>query len=76
MGGGTLDASENIKVIATVERYDPATDQWTKGADLLQPRGDLTMVAVNSKLYAIGGVEGAALKPVATVEEFDPGTAK
>ena len=70
-GGIVIDASgHNNEAVTSVELYDPTTDQWTKGIDLLQPRGWLTTAVVHGKLYAIGGNQPPDYKPLTTVEEF------
>jgi RNA polymerase sigma factor (sigma-70 family) len=71
--GGTLGNPTNWVCIPTVEEYNPATDTWTKKADMPTLRGGLSTSVVNEKIYAIGG----ALKPVIltpSVEEYDPKT--
>jgi len=35
--------------------YEPKTDSWSNGAEMLTPRGALTAQFVDGKLYAIGG---------------------
>jgi hypothetical protein len=41
--------------IASVYAYDPARRRWTRLADLPTPRHGLAVVAVGSRVYAIGG---------------------
>jgi hypothetical protein len=53
---------------STVEEYDPATDTWTKKADMPTARQWLSTSVVDGKIYAIGG------KTLSTVEEYDPAT--
>ena len=43
-----------IKDLRVVEMYDPATDRWTKKADMPVPRGGSPCV-VDGKIYVIGG---------------------
>jgi len=57
----------------TVEVYDPATNRWSRKADMPTPRYALAVAAVNGKIYAIGG-QGAHFTPLATVEIYDPVT--
>ena len=40
--------------VSAVEAYDPATDTWTKKANMPTARGTFT-AEVNGKIYAIGG---------------------
>ena len=35
--------------------YDPATDAWAAGPDMLSPRHGLGGIALNDRIYAIGG---------------------
>ena len=46
--------------VSTVDIYDPATDTWSKGADMPGPRTELGLVAVQDKIYAIGGITGSS----------------
>ena len=63
--------------LATVEAYDPATDQWTSRASMPTPRAHFVVAAVGGKIYAIGGYQlgvfGTATTLYAT-EEYDPAT--
>jgi N-acetylneuraminic acid mutarotase len=52
----------------TVEEYDPATDTWTRKADMPTARYCLSTSEVNGYIYAIGG-SGA----MAVVEAYDTG---
>ncbi|MBI1925877.1 galactose oxidase, partial [Candidatus Poribacteria bacterium] len=67
-GGGT-------GAISVVEAYDPRTDTWTKKSDMPTPRWGLSTVAVNGKIYAIGGAPGDGRVTLSTVEEYDTGFA-
>ena len=51
IGGGKTGGT----MASTVEEYDPATDTWTKKADMPTARWRLSTRAVNGKIYAIGG---------------------
>ncbi|GGD09875.1 Kelch repeat-containing protein [Aquisalinus flavus] len=42
-------------VYANVWIYDPSTDEWQAGPDMLTPRHGLGAVAIGETLYAIGG---------------------
>ena len=44
----------SVKLLPTVEMYDPATDTWTQKADMPAPRSGGTCV-VDGKIYLIGG---------------------
>jgi N-acetylneuraminic acid mutarotase len=54
-----------------VEAYDPATDTWTRKADMPTRRLCHSVSAVDGKIYSMGGgtSNGDAL---ATLEEYDP----
>jgi N-acetylneuraminic acid mutarotase len=71
--GGFGPAAFPSSALHTVEAFDPASGQWTARADMPTARGDLGAVAVNGKIYAIGGNPGHPGK-VAAVEEYDPAT--
>lgn len=59
----------------TLEIYNPATNTWSAAAPMPTPRMGLAAVALNGKLYAVGGrTNGFDNSAVGTVEEFDPGT--
>jgi len=63
----------NGRTISTVEVYDPATDTWTRKADMLTGRDCTAMVALDGKIYAIGGAVGGYLGR-SIVEQCDPVT--
>lgn len=59
----------------TLEIYNPANNTWSTAAPMPTPRMGLVAVALNGKLYAVGGrTNGFTNSAVGTVEEFDPGT--
>jgi N-acetylneuraminic acid mutarotase len=62
--------------LSTVEEYDPATDTWTRKADMPTARAYLSTSAVNGKIYAIGGtlINPAWYRGISTVEEYNPAT--
>jgi hypothetical protein len=60
-------------VLATVERYDIATDSWTTVAPLLSPRQDLAAATVGGKIYVFGGCD-AAPTILGDVDVYDPTT--
>jgi N-acetylneuraminic acid mutarotase len=70
--GGIRGKPEGYAGSARVEVYDPASNSWTKKADMLAGRGGLASVVVDGKIYAIGGAPDTTLPPVATVEVYDP----
>ncbi|GEM_PF-4870529 len=57
--------------LSTMEVYDPVTNTWTDKASMSVARGNLSLVELNGKLYAIGG--GTASGALNILEEYDPG---
>jgi len=71
IGGWTSEP--NARALATVEEYDPATNTWTRKADMPAggSLGDLVegpSPVVDGKIYVIG------VGDTAEVEEYDPST--
>ncbi len=61
----------NGTFLATVEAYDPATDTWTKKKDMpFGGRYESATVAVNGKVYVIGGWLNFAMQ--SQVGVYDP----
>jgi hypothetical protein len=60
--------SNQGRVVATVEEYDPAKDAWTTRASMPTARGGLAAVAVGAKIYALGGRSDRVLS---VVEVYD-----
>ena len=56
---------------ATVEEYDPETDNWTMKEPLSEPRVTPASVVVDDLLYVIGGRD-ENWEPLDTVEVYDP----
>jgi RNA polymerase sigma factor (sigma-70 family) len=59
---------------STVEEYDPATDTWTRKADMTTARFGLSTSVVNGRIYAFGGARNCVTPAFLTVEEYDPAT--
>lgn len=76
--GGYSGTALPGSVLQTVEEYDPTTDAWTRKADMPTPRRQLVVVAVNGRIYAIGGVDFTSNTSSVTysyaTEEYDPAT--
>jgi len=80
--GGTVFLGKNVplknnwKPLKTVEIYEPATDTWTKGADMPTARWALSTNVVGGKIYAIGGVTipRRNWETVSKVEAYNPAT--
>jgi N-acetylneuraminic acid mutarotase len=71
--GGSPNMNEHDPGIAVVEVYDPATDTWTRKADMPTPRLHLTSAVVGGKIYVFGGSPEWAV-PLAATEAYDPAT--
>jgi N-acetylneuraminic acid mutarotase len=69
--GGRSKNAGDAEVFATVEIYNPATNTWTRGADMPTARGGLSTSVVDGKIYAISG-SNANLTAVRSVEIYDP----
>ena len=68
---GGLDAKNQY--LATVERFDPQSDESVVCGDLCEGRADLALVAWDGKLYAAGGEERTLLRHASPkVEVYDP----
>lgn len=76
MGGQRTDSGVTPgPVTDVVEVYDPATNTWAAATSLPTARMGLSAVAMNGRIYAIGGsADGFGTQAVGTVEEFDPTT--
>ena len=71
--GGTEAPGFISSALATVEEYDPATDTWTRKADMPTGRMFPAASAVKKLIYVIGGGRSAS-EGLSVVEMFDPGT--
>jgi N-acetylneuraminic acid mutarotase len=69
--GGMVGGPTPWTGLSVVEAYDPATDTWTRKADM--PTGILchSVSAVDGKIYSMGGGTSNT-DAVATLEEYDP----
>ncbi len=52
-GGGWVNS---VRLLPTIEMYDPGTDTWTQKADMPVPRSSNSTCIVDGKIYIIGGV--------------------
>lgn len=75
--GDYIHPSRNVSV-GTHEVYDPATNTWSKRADMPTPRNHAAAGAVSGRVYVAGGRAGSVFIPNALnldlVEEYDPAT--
>jgi N-acetylneuraminic acid mutarotase len=62
-----------VTILATVERYDPATNAWSSRTPLPSPRSGLGAGVINGTIYVVGGADPGGVA-VATVEAYDPAT--
>jgi N-acetylneuraminic acid mutarotase len=66
------------RALATVEEYDPASNNWRARSPMPTARNHAAVGVVGGKIYVIGGRLGAAFISVASntdvVEEYDPAT--
>ena len=54
--GGKYDSTENNEIAtARCFRYDPRFDSWFELASMLEARKDFVVVALDMRLYAVGG---------------------
>ncbi len=76
-GGNSSWNPEGLTTLNTTFIYDPATDTWTRGANMPTARYLATATEVNGKIYVIGGrtldASGSG-GPVDANEEYDPAT--
>merc|ERR1740124_1349339 len=59
--------------LSAVELYDPQNASWKQLASMPGPRSSLGCVALEGKLYAVGGI-GDARQTLDTAEVYDPQT--
>ena len=71
VGGRNLSADENS---AAVERYDPASGNWEKLADMPSARGSYGAAFMEGRIVAVGGEEPTRV--LATVEMYDISSGK
>jgi hypothetical protein len=81
IGGSNWDNATNQEsILSAVEEYDPATNTWTKKADLPMPTHEHVASVVNGKIYVMGGegaltqTPGAAQTILSTIMKYDPPT--
>jgi RNA polymerase sigma factor (sigma-70 family) len=71
--GGRFGTFNQGPAFSAVEEYDPATDKWTKKADMPTARWGLSASVLNGKIYAIGGSVDDT-NALSVVEVYDPVT--
>jgi len=71
--GGSKPISEGALGYATVEVYDPETDQWTTISSMNHPRFELTSTVIDGKIWAMYGFPDGNPPPVHShFEVYDP----
>ncbi|MBI5193279.1 MAG: hypothetical protein HZA08_07550 [Nitrospirae bacterium] len=55
LGGGFKHPNGQFEFFRTVEIYNPATDSWEKGVDMLMPHDYPASVVLNGHVYVLGG---------------------
>ncbi|CAL1268262.1 unnamed protein product [Larinioides sclopetarius] len=58
--------------IASVERYDPQTNEWRMAAPMSKRRCGVGVAVLNDLLYAVGGHDGQSY--LNSIERYDPQT--
>ncbi len=59
-------------LISIVEEYDPATDRWTRKADMPTARCMFSSAVINGKIYVLGGASMVHEDILSIVEVYDP----
>ncbi|HET8628644.1 MAG TPA: kelch repeat-containing protein [Thermomicrobiales bacterium] len=75
IGGVDLNTHSPTNAVASVERYDPATNRWTSAAPLLAPRSGATAtVLADGRVLVAGGDPKSVFsgETLATAEIYDP----
>ncbi|MFN2127821.1 MAG: Kelch repeat-containing protein, partial [Anaerolineales bacterium] len=69
-------SDEQFVCFPEVDVFDPTTNEWTSAAAMPTPRMCLEAVALDNKIYVIGGNEGLLYgeRGETTVEMYDPET--
>lgn len=62
MGGGFKQANGQFRFLTAVEIYDPESDTWEEGPDLLQPHDYPAVAAADNAIYVLGGHHPDATK--------------
>ncbi|XP_062384862.1 kelch-like protein 7 [Sardina pilchardus] len=70
--GGSLGNNVSGRVLNNCEVYDPSTDEWRELCAMREGRKNHGLVAVNNRIYAVGGQGG--LGGLDTVEYYEIGT--
>jgi Kelch motif len=77
--GGIANGKPTGPALPTVERYDPAQDQWAAVAPMNTPRVNPATAVAGDQIVVIGGADGPDfdhLHPLETVEVYSPANDK
>ena len=55
VGGGFKQPNGRFKFLTLVEIYDPETDQWSQGSEMLQPHDYPAYALLDGQMYILGG---------------------
>ena len=69
-----IGGSQSNTRLATVEVYDPSTDNWTPKAAMPTARKSTAAAVVNGIIYVFGGTRIAVGGMIKTMEAYDPAT--
>jgi N-acetylneuraminic acid mutarotase len=76
--GGMVYNGTDFEASSEINAWDPVTGMWTLKTSMKLQRSDHQAVALNGKIYIIGGVGGAQSSgdnmPLQSVEVYDPST--
>jgi N-acetylneuraminic acid mutarotase len=72
IGGIFGETPQDNRALSAVEAYDPATDTWTRKADMPTARNGVGACVVDGRIYVSGGWDGN--NHLATMEVYDPAT--
>jgi N-acetylneuraminic acid mutarotase len=69
--GGLNGVVGSVVYLNTVEMYDPSSNAWSAAPPMPTARNGVAVVAVNGKIYALGG-SNASIGSTNIVEVYDP----
>jgi hypothetical protein len=74
VGGREQNDNNDVPVVVkrSCERYNPATNTWSRIADLPEERYGLALACLDGALYAVGGLNWARLPSTTPPWRYDP----
>ena len=60
--------------LPAVEEYNPATNTWTRKADIQTPRSGITSGVINGRIHVTGGEDHVSNATYSSHEVYDPAT--